>query len=1443
MSNVRKIVSTAFNFGQQFSAGVNKRTGIYQVSFTLGKLYDFELKVGYSHLNMGNEGFGIGWSLNVSRYDRALKRLILSDGRSYRVEMSRFRPDVECQYLKLQDIIVTHQNEVLKVTFKDGTIEQFDSDGNLHSVTAPSGHKMTFIYKYGRLEHISNSANLSLDLQYDQGGVLVLAPDGRHSNSTYVRVSSGRLTDVTLPDNTAFRIEYRAINGLYVVEYLHNPTGAIEKLAYNGTGMSLPSGGPADSLPTVSLHEIYGADVPLMTRTYRYSSYNFMGYGLPRYTPDVDNLFETASNYTYSCTETFGDKEVTQIYNKYHLLIEESVLALPGGQLMQKTVTEYYADTSREFASQPDQYLLPRKQTVTYYNLAGKSRSEVSEFEYDSYGNVLRQLDPYGIQSRFVYYPATGEDGAPAAPTDIPCLLKSQTITPTESKYQGYEEGKISEYRYALFPSLQSGKSYPVRVRETTRLESGRRLSQSSFNYLNDPTKPSAHGALLRSVASEGSLAQSEDYVYWLGGDTLETTVTTTLEYAGANIRYTETQKVSLENGQQLSSKDRLENLATTEYDALGRVTKEAALVGSVFQQTTLYRYAMGGQNQLDVEMSDGTYRRVTYDGLGRELANYATDSAGNLVLMSQQSYNALGQVATRTVYDEFGAGEIGVTTTLSYDVWGEVSEETLASGEVNVTERDKANNTQTQYVTAGSQRSAAVTTYYDELDEVIKVVDVDGETVTTYDGFGAAVTHKNPFNVKTTIVRDAIGRVVREQTGDITINNTYTQDNRELVTKLWVTERAVGERQYDALGRTTSETKEGLTTNYHYDTLDDKPTVATQPNGDRINYTLSLELGEVTGIITSDGVAAFEFNARGQLLKVSNTSTLLQYTYYLDGQLKSESMSGKTATYTYSRQGQLLTLTDYMGHVERRSYDRYHRLQEVVLGETTVTLSYDAFGRLQQDLVTSPTNLPLKHQYIYDAQGRLTDKKTTRNGVLYLSQQYTYVKGMRLESKKVTNVAGNITTERYRYDDHGRVVEVNWSGSERPDYLGVGNMLSQSFTFDSQDNITEVGTLFTRGSGQERDTASYIYDKGRLLRVTHSLPELPGSELTYDDNGNLTRDEQGRHYRYNTLGQLAQIQDAGGTLLSTYTYSANGLQLEQSVPGQPAIELFYGLDHLLNESQGMVNSRILIVGGRPISRLVTAKGVITETGLVTDYKGSVLREVCGQMTSPLVYTHYGEVTGKTPGGKQLVAVVTAWGTPGYAHYFWDDESYSDFNTDTKKFTNHYSDTGNLINAWSWPAGKHLGAVTAYPGNEGSWAIYYWSDGSYSIYDISKRRFYTHYSATDTKVIFGWPAGKVLVAAVPAWAWYPDKYQSYFWSDGSYSNVNVVTRECVQHFDDTSNFNPWGWPVGQKLATVVTAWGRAGYVNYFWRDGSHSEFDTVNCRFVTAYSAIENDEM
>lgn len=55
--------------------------------------------------------------------------------------------------------------------------------------------------------------------------------------------------------------------------------------------------------------------------------------------------------------------------------------------------------------------------------------------------------------------------------------------------------------------------------------------------------------------------------------------------------------------------------------------------------------------------------------------------------------------------------------------------------------------------------------------------------------------------------------------------------------------------------------------------------------------------------------------------------------------------------------------------------------------------------------------------------------------------------------------------------------------------------------------------------------------------------------------------------------------------------------------------------------------------------------------------------------------------------------------------------------------------------------GKQLVAVGRHPDHElvGDWEIYYWSDGSFSAYQVDAGTFGRHYSATDDKLQKNWP--------------------------------------------------------------------------------------------------------
>ncbi|WP_143330326.1 hypothetical protein [Chromobacterium haemolyticum] len=172
--------------------------------------------------------------------------------------------------------------------------------------------------------------------------------------------------------------------------------------------------------------------------------------------------------------------------------------------------------------------------------------------------------------------------------------------------------------------------------------------------------------------------------------------------------------------------------------------------------------------------------------------------------------------------------------------------------------------------------------------------------------------------------------------------------------------------------------------------------------------------------------------------------------------------------------------------------------------------------------------------------------------------------------------------------------------------------------------------------------------------------------------------------------------------------------------------------------------------------------------------------------------------------------------------YYWQDGRFSTFDKTEGRFKSHnlWSNKTLVLN---WPQGKVLAEVTPLPRDVNS-AIYYWQDGSYSVYDKQKKSFSKHYSNTAAKIIGGWPEGKFLAATLP----HPqngDKLDVYFWQDGGYSFFDKKKGYIVKHFGPSDEKLIHNWPMKKKLAAIAPN-PQPGSNNwiFYWQDGT---FDTL----------------
>lgn len=1253
------IVSTAFNLADQFETGVDPRTGIYRLSIPVGRLLGaggqtLELKLAYSFLSSENQGFGKGWLTNLTRYIPGERRLILSDGSSHWMTSLLQNKNQEitdkCQYLKLKNIRVYDSVDGLLVVYKDGKKEQLDRNGNLKYLISPSEHTLIFEYGNNRLTSIKDEAGKTLKIIRTSSLAPIQFVSSNNKDSWQITLSSRSLIEkVTLPDRSIMMIGYRTLDGFDMIESITHPTKTNEKISYTPKGIRLPGSSANLGLPRVTRHSVYSANVTEISRVYTYSSNtNFLGLGLAKYKPGFDNLFETKSDYSYSSTEVLGDKiEITRTYNKYHLQIEEIVkdknLVPSRSVIVKKTKIDYYANTSKVFAEQPAQYVFPRKKTEEYFNVANKTRAEVTETTFDIYGNQLTSIDPYGITTSYLYYPAKGETGnAPASISGLPHLLKTQTTLPSTRYKQGKEPIQEKEITYKAIPCLKTNNTYPVINKQTVKIRQGQTLSVEIFDYVaNANTKdrnPETHGLVSKRSYQEGTNKQNDTFQYTEDAKTQQ--MTSVSNSVLTNIPpVTQKTVVCLHTGTELESIDKLGVKTLKAYDSLGRVTQETLRANTLYALTKNYVYTVGDNTSVMMTASDRTQEKITYDSLKRERTRDATDTTGALVRMQEKKYNALGQMESITINEHFGGTlAVAATTLFEYDIWGEVRKETLPSKVIRVTERDKALNTVRKYLQASDNSIAEeITEFYNEQGKIIKTQTAEFTISQTYDGLGRLVAETDPWGIKRTYILDNVGRRQQEIVAgnpQLTINKTFDGKTlREQITEIKINDISQGKREYDALGRVTSENKGAYTTRQTYDTLSDRASKVVLPDNSHINYTLDLTLNAITKYYSSDNrEGGYTFaQTTGRVLEAKNTDYTLSKTYYINGMLQSETQSGKTATYTYSRQGQLLTSTDYFGQIERREYDNQHRLIKVTKGETTVSITYDKFSRvLQETIITKADSHPdVTHNYTYDNQSRLTRISTTVNSGPYLIQEYSYYKDGKLSKKTLRddNTLNN-SEENYRYDNYGRLIELNASGPRRPHHHGGGLINKQNFEFDTLGNVLKVTTLFVMSGIQQTDIATYTYNSNNLLTdIQYTYPVMQYATLSYDSNGNLIKDKGGRNYEYNVLGQLINVSHTRPGPISHYKYSAFGIQLSQSIDGQGDIELFYGQNNLMNEAQDGSYSYFLSINGRMLQRNVKYQGQHIITSLVGDYKNSIIAEIDRSHRRSLIYTPYGDNT------------------------------------------------------------------------------------------------------------------------------------------------------------------------------------------------------------------------
>jgi len=920
-----------------------------------------------------------------------------------------------------------------------------------------------------------------------------------------------------------------------------------------------------------------------------------------------------ATNYTYGPShyleEIQDGREVTPIRNEYDA----------DGRLLRHVdafgkVIEY------------DHRLASNQEIVT--DRLGHSRM----FEYDSRGNVVREVDALGNEMVRTF---DGEDN-----------LLSETDA----------LGNTTSYSYSLFNDLVSVTDPLGNV--------------TAYSY--DGT-----GRVLTVTDPQGKVTTN---TYDGKGNVVSTT-----EPTGATTSFTYDGQ-----GNVLSETDAASHTTSFAYDGRGNLTSQVDALGTA----TSYTYD-GAGNQLSETTiralaGGSTETLVTsfvYDAVGRPTSITRPDGS-----TTATGYNALGQVisttdplgrATSFTYDQLGRQTAtsypdGTRESRTYDAEGRLSTVTDRGGRVTTYLYDAAGRLKTTLFADGSSTERV----YDAAGRLSATIDArDNTTSYLYDAAGRRIRVINALGGQTDFVYDAAGNQIA-----VTDPNRHTTsfgyDDAYRLVRTAFPDGSERRTSYDVLGRRLTETDQaGKTTSFGYDALGRLVMVTDalgqvtsfvyDEMGNRVSqtdangHTTSFEydhLGRQTARVLPDGSReTFSYDMAGNLVTATDfLGRTTGFAYDDSNRMVTKSLvGGPVVGYSYTPTGRRATVTDARG-VTSYSYDDRDRLIELTNPDgRRLAYGYDAAGN-RTSLAAHMAGQVLTTGYTYDALNRL-DVVTDMDGRVY---DHSYdANGNRASLRYPNGVETN-----YTYDDLNRLtrLETATSGGDVvqsyaytlgaagnrtriDEYDGTG----RSYGYDALYRLTGEGV--TDGSGASVYEKGFGYDPvgNRLTQVTtgagagmvsYSYDERDrllvegGQAYGWDADGRLTEKNGEAVYGWDGEDRLRLVTLADGTLVA-HTYDADGVRqrTETTTPSGTTTAVDYLVDpsgpliQVVAETDGTTGSlaAYYLRGDDLLAVMRSAEGGSWESRFYhTDGLGSIraLTNEAGGVTDRYTFTAFGEL-------------------------------------------------------------------------------------------------------------------------------------------------------------------------------------------------------------------------
>jgi RHS repeat-associated protein len=677
-------------------------------------------------------------------------------------------------------------------------------------------------------------------------------------------------------------------------------------------------------------------------------------------------------------------------------------------------------------------------------------------------------------------------------------------------------------------------------------------------------------------------------------------------------------------------------------YNTGGRLATMKNAKGGI----TNYGYDKNGRMTTIKDPRATTYLTNTYDANGRVSKQTLADGG---VFTYAYTLNAAGRVTKTRVTDPMARIREVTFGATSYPVT-----EARAVGtpiEQNTTYEREAGTNLLKSVTDELGRKTAY--QHDALGNVTQVTRLAGTpdaktTSFTYEPVEnqiASVT--DPLLHTTTFGYDSFGRVTTiEDATDRTVTWGYTNNDSRPDS---VTDAAGKTATFDYFAGDLVATTDplGNTTRHFVDNVG-RPIVVTDPTGRKTTRRYD-DVNQVTKVIDPAGqTTLFEHDANGNLTKVTDVrGKIRSFTYStMNRRLTEVDPLNRTETYVYDKNGNLTKQTDRKGQITTLQYDALDRLTFAGYGTTGTTPTYASTAGYTYDGANRLTGVNDSvagiSSNVYDGLDRLTSQTTPVAAVGY---------GYDAAGRRTSMTVPGQAPVTYGFDDADRPLSIAQGGSSvafgydaagRRGSVTLPNGVSQEYAYDNASRLT--GTTYRRGATILGDLNYGLDAAGRRTAIwgSYARTGVPapmnsatydnanqrtvqdGAILTYDANGNLTKDASAATFTWNARDQLAST--TRGATSASFVYDGTGRRQRKTINGQATDFVYDGANVVQERRGGAVHADLLTGGLDETFRRTTAAG---SSDLLTDGLGSTLAlsDPFGLPTTSYTYDPFGGTT------------------------------------------------------------------------------------------------------------------------------------------------------------------------------------------------------------------------